>query len=233
MSAATVRSIAASAPPALTRASLAEAVGVLAARDAGLARIVAAHGHPPLWARRSGFTTLVRIILEQQVSLAAAATLFARLEARVPGGLTPATVLALGPAGFRALGVTRQKAGFICALAAHVDDGTLPLAALGRMPDDAATAALQRVPGIGPWSASIYLLMALRRPDVWPPGDLALHKAMARLRRGARVPSTDEAARWATRWAPYRAVAARVLWHAYLSERRTQRARTAAARALR
>lgn len=233
MSTATARPKAARAPRALTHASLAEAVGVLAARDAGLARIVTAHGHPPLWGRRAGFTTLVRIILEQQVSLAAAATLFARLEAQVPGGLTPASVLAVGPTGFRALGVTRQKSGFICALAAQVHDGMLPLATLGRMPDDDAAAALQRVPGIGPWSAGIYLLMALRRPDVWPPGDLALHKAMAGLRRAARLPSTDEATRWATRWAPYRAVAARILWHAYLSERRTQRARTAAARALR
>ena len=88
-------------PERLTRASLASAVRELAARDRGLARIVDAHGVPPLWARPARFTTLVRIILEQQVSLAAAATLFARLERQIPGGLTPDAMVALGAEGFR------------------------------------------------------------------------------------------------------------------------------------
>lgn len=203
----------------LSRASLAIAVRELAARDRGLARIVDAHGMPPLWARPARFATLVRIILEQQVSLAAAATLYARLERQVPGGLAPAAMLALGVDGFRALGVTRQKSVYLSALAARVRSGELRLDALPRMSDAEVHAALWRVPGIGPWTSSIYLLMALRRPDVWPPGDLALHKAMARLRGLSRVPTSDEAARRARRWAPYRAVAARLLWHQYLAER--------------
>ena len=191
----------------------------LTARDRGLARIVAAHGPPPLWARPARFTTLVRIILEQQVSLAAAATLYARLERQVPGGLTPASMTALGVEGFRALGVTRQKSTYLHGLAERVRSRELRLDALPRMSDAEAYEALCRIPGIGPWTSSIYLLMALRRPDVWPPGDLALHKAMARLRGSPRVPTSDEAARRARRWAPYRAVAARILWHGYLSER--------------
>lgn len=205
--------------PVLTRASLASAVDFLTTHDRGLARIVATHGPPPLWTRPAGFPTLVRIILEQQVSLAAAATLFRRLETQLPGGMTPEGVLAACPGGLRTLGVTRQKAGYLCALAAQVHDGDLVLPELARVADAEAAARLERVPGIGPWTSSIYLLRVLRRPDVWPAGDLALQKAVARLRLLPHVPTSEHAARLARRWAPYRAVAARILWHAYLSER--------------
>jgi DNA-3-methyladenine glycosylase II len=78
---------------------------------------------------------------------------------------------------------------------------------------------LEALPGIGPWTSNVYLLFALRRPDIWPPGDLALHKAIAKMRRLADIPSSDEAAHLALRWQPYRSVAARVLWHGYLTER--------------
>ena len=203
----------------LTRATLARAVDHLVARDRGLARIVSTHGRPPLWARPTGFPTLVRIILEQQVSLAAASTLFRRVTAQLPGGMTPRAVLAVGPAGLRALGLTRQKASYVCALGAHVQRGEIALSQLARLSDTAAAAHLEQVPGIGPWTASIYLLMALRRPDVWPPGDLALHKALARLRRLPEVPTTERAKHLARRWAPYRAVAARILWLGYLADR--------------
>jgi DNA-3-methyladenine glycosylase II len=206
------------APASLTRATLLQGVRELSARDAGLAAIVARHGPPPMWGRPRGFATLARIILEQQVSLASAAAMFARVE-RELGGVTPAAVRAAGAAGLQALGVTRQKAGYITVLAGCVADGSLPLATLARLPDAEAAEMLVRVPGIGPWTASIYLLMALRRPDVWPPGDLALHKAMARLPGIDAVPSSEQAARWALRWEPWRAVAARILWHGYLSER--------------
>ena len=210
--------LATTAPPSLTAATLKQGVRELASRDAGLAAIVARHGHPPMWGRARGFATLVRIILEQQVSLASAAAMFAKIE-RELGGVTPATVRAAGRPGLQALGVTRQKAGYVCTLAEQVTDGALPLATLARLPDAEVMEMLVRVPGIGPWTASIYLLMALRRPDVWPPGDLALHKAMARLPGHTRVPTSDEAAAFALRWRPWRAVAARILWHAYLSER--------------
>jgi DNA-3-methyladenine glycosylase II len=205
---------------ALTRTSLARAVDDLVARDRGLARIVAAHGPPPLWARPTGFSTLVRIILEQQVSLTAAATLFRRVTAQLPGGMTPEAVLTAGPDGLRALGLTRQKARYVCALGACVHGGEIALSRLARLSDAAAAAHLERVPGIGPWTSSIYLLMAMRRPDVWPPGDLALHKALARLRRMPEIPTTERATLLARRWAPYRAVAARILWHSYLADRR-------------
>jgi DNA-3-methyladenine glycosylase II len=190
----------------------------LSARDAGLAAIVARHGPPPMWGRARGFATLVRIILEQQVSLASAAAMFARLE-RALGGVTPGIVRATGIAGLQAQGVTRQKAAYIATLAERVADGSLPLATLPRLPDAEVAEVLVRLPGIGPWTASIYLLMALRRPDVWPPGDLALHKAMTSLPGFDTVPTSEQAAAWAQRWRPWRAVAARILWHGYLSER--------------
>jgi len=177
------------------------------------------HGPPPLWARPRGFPTLLRIILEQQVSLASARAMFLRLAAAVPG-VTPASVLALGVTGLQKIGFTRQKARYACALAGQVADGTLPLARLHRLPDEEVRARLMRVPGVGPWTASIYLLMALRRPDEWPPGDLALHKALARLEGLRSPPSSEAAAALAARWRPLRAVAARILWHGYLSERR-------------
>jgi len=204
---------------ALTRAALMRAVNDLVARDRGLARIVTAHGPPPLWSRPAGFPTLVRIILEQQVSLAAANSLFRRVTTQLPGGMTPQAVLAVGSTGLRALGLTRQKARYVCALGEYVRNGEIALASLARMSDAAVAAHLERVPGIGRWTSSIYLLMVLRRPDIWPSGDLALHKALARLRRLPEVPTSERAALLARRWAPYRAVAARILWHGYLSER--------------
>ena len=191
----------------------------LARRDRGLARIVLRHGTPPLWARRPGFATLARMILEQQVSLASAAALYRRVGDELPAGWTPASVLSASEQGLRARGLTRQKARYVAELAARVADGRLALAKLARAPDDEAHAELVAVPGIGPWTASVYLLMALGRPDTWPPGDLALHKALATLRGLPRVPTSDEAIEIAAAWAPHRAVAARILWHGYLSER--------------
>ncbi|MDH5234138.1 MAG: DNA-3-methyladenine glycosylase 2 family protein, partial [Gemmatimonadota bacterium] len=162
---------------------------------------------------------LARIVLEQQVSLRSATSLFRRVDRTLAGGITAAGVARAGVRGLRAVGLTRQKAAYLVALAESTTDGSLDFRRLARLDDAAAFAALTGVHGIGPWSASIYLLMALRRPDVWPPGDLALHVALARLRRQNRVPLSAEAARYAERWRPWRSVAARILWHAYLSER--------------
>lgn len=203
-------------------ASLLTAVRLLARADPRLARIVTAHGPPPLWDRPGGFRTLVRIILEQQVSLQSAATLFRRIDRTIEGGVSAASATRLGVPGLRELGLTRQKADYVVSLAGDVSSGRLSFARLRHVDDDAALEMLVRVRGIGPWTASIYLLMVLRRPDIWPPGDLALHVALARLRRRASVPSSAEAERYARRWRPWRSVAARILWHSYLSERSVQ-----------
>ena len=206
-------------PTTLDRTSLLAGVRELAARDRQLARIVDQFGPPPLWARPRGFPTLVRIILEQQVSLASAAALYAKLDLHFEGEVTPARVLASGEAALLSLGVTRQKARYVVGLAAQLESGALSLDRVARMPDAAAGATLVQIPGIGPWTAGVYLLMALRRPDVWPPGDLGLHKSMAEMRGLSAVPTSDAAAAFAMRWRPWRAVAARLLWHSYLSRR--------------
>lgn len=202
----------------LDRPRLAVAVRALVRRDPALRLVVERYGAPPLWARPGGFATLLRIILEQQVSLASAKATFSRL-LKAAGTVTPEAVLALGSRGLRDLGVTRQKAEYGYELARHVAAGELSLSRLARMSDADAREELMRVRGIGPWTADIYLLMALRRPDIWPTADLALHHALRRVRRLPRLPSTAEAVELAAGWAPWRAVAARILWHTYLSER--------------
>jgi DNA-3-methyladenine glycosylase II len=120
----------------------------------------------------------------------------------------------------RRAGLTRQKAAYLAGLAADVSTGRLDLAAVAAAPDDDARASLMAVAGIGRWTADIYLLMALRRPDVWPDGDLALAAAMRRAKDLARLPTRDEQRAIAATWQPWRAVAARILWHAYLAGER-------------
>ncbi len=209
-------------PPSLTRATLGVAVRALAAADAGLARIVVRHGHPPLWSRPGGFRTLVRIILEQQVSLASAATIFSRVDSELRGGWSPEVVARAGEIGMRTHGLTRQKSAFVVALAEQSAADPRWFTRLAHSSDDDARTALTSLHGIGPWTASIYLLMVLRRPDVWPPGDRALHKAIARLPGQRATPSSAQATRIAERWAPHRSTAARILWHGYLEDARNR-----------
>jgi DNA-3-methyladenine glycosylase II len=205
--------------PALTRASLLQGVLVLAARDRRFARIVDDCGPPPLWARPQGFATLTRIILEQQVSLASAAALYRKFELRFDGMPTAERVANEGEPALLAVGFTRQKARYVVGLATQLADGRVSLRKIARLPDAEAAAALLEIHGVGPWTAGVYLLMALRRPDVWPPGDLGLHKSMVEVGQLSQVPSSDEAAEFARRWRPWRAVAARLLWHSYLGRR--------------
>jgi len=201
----------------LTRVSLAAAVQELAARDGDLAAVVDCHGAPPLWDRPPGFVTLVHIILEQQVSLASARAALERLRLGL-GTLAPATALDLD--ALRRLGLTRQKAAYCHHLATAIDRGTLSLDKLSTMDDGSARQALTEIKGIGPWTADIYLLMALGRPDIWPDGDLALVSALTEV-KGLSSRPTVEAARDLVRcWSPWRSVAARILWHQYLSTRR-------------
>jgi DNA-3-methyladenine glycosylase II len=210
--------------PTFDDASLQLAVEALAATDPDLAGIVARHGSPPLWAREPGFETLVQIILEQQVSLGSAVAAMTRLRSAlgISGAvpLTPGAITELGDEGMRRAGLTRQKAAYLAGLAADVSTGRLDLAAVAAAPDDDARASLMAVAGIGRWTADIYLLMALRRPDVWPDGDLALAAAMRRAKGLARLPTRDEQRAIAVTWQPWRAVAARILWHAYLAGER-------------
>ena len=206
---------------ALTQATLAAGVRALAARDADLAALAAKNGLPPMWARRPGFQTLIHIVLEQQVSIAAARTLFRRVSAEI-GGMTPDRVAERGILGLHRLGITRQKASYCHALALAVLDGSFSLTRVARSDDPAGRASLLALRGIGPWSADIYYLMALRRPDIWPVGDLALAIALQEVKRLRRRPDTERQLAMSAAWAPWRSVAARLLWHYYLSTRRTR-----------
>src|SRR2546422_9024372 len=193
----------------LTKESLVNAAEMLAVRDPQLASIYERHGPPPMWARRPGFPTLLRIVLEQQVSLVSARAMFARLKSNIQP-FTPEGFLESGESCLRSLGVTRQKAHYCLQVARAFSDGHLK--DLGRMTDEAAHAALLQIKGVGPWTANIYLLMALRRPDIWPDGDVALGSAVAKLRNMQSRPSFAELTQIANAWRPYRSVAARMLW---------------------
>lgn len=200
----------------LTHQTLRQATHELAARDADLACVLERLGAPPMWARQPGFPTLVHIILEQQVSLASARAAFVKLEATT-GRLTPQTFLRLDDVTLREIGFSRQKAHYCRVLAETLAEGRLRLGELARMEDGAAHQALTNLKGIGRWTADIYLLMALRRPDVWPRGDLALIKAAQRVKGLPAAPTHDELETLAESWRPWRSVAARLLWHDYLS----------------
>jgi DNA-3-methyladenine glycosylase II len=158
-------------------------------------------------------------VLEQQVSLASAKAAFDRLAAAVDP-LTPRGFLRLDDAQLLTIGFSRQKARYVRALAAAVLDGSLDLDALAGLDDEAVDAALRTVPGIGPWTATIYRLMALDRPDAWPVHDIALAQAVRELWELPDRPSPEEMLTIAENWRPWRAVAARLLWHYYLSTRR-------------
>lgn len=202
---------------AVTEESFTLALHHLSARDPDLAQILGKIGPPPLWVREPGFPTLLRIILEQQVSLASAKAAYERL-LTLANPLTPQRFLALDDTTLRTAGFSRQKTAYGRYLARSIVEGELDLAALELMDDATVRAALTRIKGIGPWTANIYLLMALRRPDIWPSGDLALATAVQQVKGLPVRPTPDELKTIAASWRPWRAVATRLLWHHYLSK---------------
>ena len=209
-------------PRNLTHESLARGVHALTRRDPHLATLFAKNGLPPMWARRPGFPTLVHIVLEQQVSIVAARSLFRRIRAHL-GEMTPELVASRGIAGLHRLGLTRQKAAYCHGLARAILDGRLSLSDIARSADTEGREALLALRGIGPWSADIYYLMALRRPDVWPVGDLALAIALHEVKGLRARPDMERQLAISAAWAPWRSVAARLLWHYYLTTRTSRR----------
>lgn len=193
-------------------------VATLTEHDHQLARLVDDHGAPAWWQRPAGFPSLVLFILEQQVSLASAAAAYRRIKARI-GVMTPAAVLASTPADLRTDGVSRQKDRYLRALAAAVETEELDLDGLASRDDDAVRAALTALPGIGRWTADVYLLACLGRPDLWPVGDRALQVAVAEALGLDAVPGPVDLELIGERWRPLRSTAARVLWHGYLGRR--------------
>ena len=203
----------------LNKKSLKKAVESLAVRDRQLKLAVSRFGPPTLWKREEGFKTLVHIILEQQVSLASAKAAYRKLSKKIVS-ITPVNFLKLSDAELKSIGFSRQKTLYSRNVAEAVIAGRLDLKALSGLDDAHAKEQLMDIKGIGPWTADIYLLMALGRPDIWPNGDIALASAVQSLKGVSSRPSFEELRRMSLKWKPWRAVAARILWHYYLSERK-------------
>lgn len=191
-------------------------VKYLCGQDHDLAYVVDKHGEPPFWQREPGFSTLVYIILEQQVSLASARAAYDKLCSAVDP-LNPSGFLALDDIALKSIGFSRQKTSYCRGLSTAILRGELDLPQLEMMDDATARAELTKLKGIGPWTANIYLLMALRRADIWPSNDLALIVAMQNLKKLDHRPDGNEMRELSNIWRPWRAVAARILWHYYLS----------------
>jgi len=202
----------------LDEKSLLIGVKALTESDPHLRSVVERYGPPPLWDREPGFPSLLKIILEQQVSLASAQATYDKLLSRV-NPLTPEGLLLLSDEEMKAAGFSRQKTRYSRILAGEILSGSLDLDGLNHLDDAEVMKVLTSLTGIGPWTAGIYLLMVMGRPDVWPRGDLALLLAMRDVKELDGKPGNEDAAVIAEGWRPWRSVAARILWHHYLSER--------------
>jgi DNA-3-methyladenine glycosylase II len=206
-------------PAPLTKKTFSQAIQSLCDSDPDLAHILTILNPPTFWTRKPGFASLIHIVLEQQVSLASARASFNRFLGAV-SPLTPDRFLELDDARLKSCGFSRQKAAYGRNLAKAIVDGHLNLSALDTMADKIAQSELVKVKGIGPWTANIYLLTVLRRPDIWPREDLALAIAVQKLKRLKARPTPQELENLSMIWKPWRAVAARLLWHYYLNSHR-------------
>ena len=173
------------------------------------------YGSPPSWSRPEGFETLCKIILEQQVSLQSAHATFIKLKSHL-GTINPASVLKTPKEVMRDLSVSRQKDRYLKALSAEIENEDLDLITLGRQDDEVIARRLLAITGIGRWTVDVYLIFALQRPDIFPPGDVALINTVKELKS---VESKEEIDEVVTSWSPYRTAAAFFLWHYYLSKR--------------
>jgi len=173
-----------------------------------------------MWRRKPGFPTLVKIILEQQVSLASANAVYERLSGMI-APFDSSHFLTLNDDALHAVGFSRQKIRSCRGLSSAIVQGNLKLSELERMDDETARSKLVQIHGIGPWTADIYLLLALRRPDIWPESDLALISAVKKVKKLPKI-GAGELIELSSDWRPWRAVAARLLWHYYLSSKKSE-----------
>ena len=186
----------------------------LARRDPVLRALMRAHGPCGLAARQhtDPFKALARAIVGQQLSAKAAATIFSRFEALYQSFPTPFEVLATPDDRLRAVGLSSQKLGYLRDLCTRLADGQLPLDAMDRMDDEAVIQALMQVKGVGRWTAEMFLIFRLQRPDVLPVGDLGIVNAVKRAYKLRKAPSPDRLTRIGEAWRPYRSVACWYLW---------------------
>lgn len=195
-----------------------QAVTELTFKDADLAGVVEKWGIPPFWVHAPGFPGMVAAVLAQQVSLESAQATLTKLEKAIDS-ITPEDFLSLKSDTLRKIGFSRQKASYVHRIARGIMTGTIDFADLSSMNGNAARKFLMELRGVGPWTADTYLLFSLRRPDVWPSGDLALIKAVSALKKLSPSARSEEVNQIADNWKPLRSVAARILWHYYLCER--------------
>jgi DNA-3-methyladenine glycosylase II len=199
-----------------TAESIGAAIRALAEREPTFAEVVERHGVPEPRNSEAGPTTLLRTIVGQQVSVAAARSMWSKLEAAYGSPPNLTRLLDASDEELRGAGISRQKAGYVRSLAQLVLSGELDLAALPA-DDEEAIALLTKIKGIGRWSAEIYLLFAEGRADVWPAGDLAVQIEVGRLLGHADRPSEKQLRELAEAWRPYRGAAAVLAWHSYNS----------------
>ncbi|MBI5281064.1 MAG: DNA-3-methyladenine glycosylase 2 family protein [Candidatus Solibacter usitatus] len=190
-----------------------KAIEHLKTGDAKLAAVIERVGPPRIDYFPPDFLSLVRCIVYQQLSGKAAATIFARLKQAVePEGMTPLTLARLSHDELRGLGVSNQKAKFLHDLSARTLDGTVAFERLPELPDDEVIAHLSAVKGVGVWTAQMFLMFGLRRPDVLPTGDLGIRNAMKRLYRIRGTVTADRMNRIGRPWRPYATYASWYLW---------------------
>ncbi|HWV13291.1 MAG TPA: DNA-3-methyladenine glycosylase 2 family protein [Sphingobium sp.] len=200
-----------------TTEQLRDSLDAIAALEPGFAAALARVGYPLPRVREPGYETLLRTIVGQQVSVAAAAAVWRKLEAELGEGCAPEQLLARDFDALRACGLSRQKQGYARSLAELVTSGQIDLHALPE-DDEEAIALLTQVKGIGRWSAEIYLLFAEGRPDVWPAGDLAVQIEVGRILGLPERPSERQTRALAESWRPHRGAAAIMAWHHYNTE---------------
>ena len=200
-----------------TTEQLRDSLDAIAVLEPGFAAALARVGHPLPRVREPGYETLLRTIVGQQVSVAAAAAVWRKLEAELGEGCAPEQLLARDFDALRACGLSRQKQGYARSLAELVTGGQIDLHALPE-DDEEAIALLTQIKGIGRWSAEIYLLFAEGRPDVWPAGDLAVQIEVGRILGLPERPSEQQTRALAERWRPHRGAAAIMAWHHYNTE---------------
>jgi DNA-3-methyladenine glycosylase II len=205
-------------PKTLTEETYYQGIFELIIQDSDLADVVSNWGNPPFWTHASGFPGIVIAILSQQVSLESAKTALTKLENTI-GSVNPEAFLSLEDNSLRAIGFSRQKASYVRGVAYGIIAGDIDLIALDSMDDNGARKRLMELRGIGTWTADTYLLFSLCRSDAWPSGDLALAKAILELKGLVKIPGLERVDQIADRWKPWRAVAARILWHHYLCKR--------------
>ena len=198
----------------LTVGALKEGLDAIALREPAIARALTIAGYPEARIRPTGYATMLRTIVGQQVSVAAAASMWRKLEAHLGEDMPPERLLAAEFETLRACGLSRQKQGYARSLCELVVSGELDLTQLPA-DDEEAIAELTRIKGIGRWSAEIYLLFAEGRPDIWPAGDLAVQAGVGKILGLPERPSEKQVRTLAEAWRPHRGTAAIFTWHCY------------------